>query len=177
MTLRLSPLEGRLVRLRTFGSGDIDERYLGWLNDPRVVRLSNQRFRTHDRASCEAYLASFAGSSNLFVSVRDRLDDRAIGTMTAYVNPHHETVDVGIMIGDASRWGGGYGQDAWLTLTDWLVAQPGVRKLTAGTLACNRGMVRLMERSHMHHEATRKAQELIDGEPQDMVHYARFSLP
>lgn len=173
--MRLSPLEGRLVRLRPFGPGDIDNRYISWLNDPHVVRLSNQRFCTHDRASCEAYLASFVGTPNLFVSVRDKACDRAIGTMTAYVNPHHETVDVGIMIGETERWGAGYGQDAWSTLTDWLIAQPGIRKLTAGTLACNHGMVRLMERSHMHCEAMRKAQELIDGTPQDVLYYARFA--
>ncbi|WP_439567624.1 GNAT family N-acetyltransferase [Sphingopyxis sp.] len=175
MTLRLSPLEGRLVWLRPFGPDDITDDYIGWLNDPRVVRFSNQRFRAHDRASCEAYLASFAGTPNFFVSVHERAGDRAIGTMTAYVNPRHQTVDVGIMIGEPDRWGGGYGQDAWSTLTDWLIAQPEVRKLTAGTLACNQAMVRLMERSHMRHEATRKAQELVDGAPQDIVYYARFA--
>lgn len=168
-------LVGEKVRLRPFGSGDITDAYLGWLGDPEVTRFSNQRFRTHTRESCELYLASFAGTHNLFVSVRDASDDTAIGTMTAYRNRAHETCDVGIMIGNRDYWGGGYGQEAWNLLTGWLMTLPGVRKLTAGCLATNGGMVKLMERSGMVPDGVRKAQELVDAEPVDIVHYAKFA--
>ncbi|MEM7665453.1 MAG: GNAT family N-acetyltransferase [Pseudomonadota bacterium] len=168
-------LSGEKVRLQPFRPGDINDAYVGWLNDPEVTRFSNQRFRTHTRKSCEAYLASFAGTDNLFVSIRDIERDAAIGTMTAYRNAHHGTCDVGIMIGNRDCWGGGYGQEAWHLLTGWLLAEGGVRKLTAGCLASNRGMVKLMERSGMVPDGVRKAQELVDGEPVDIVHYARFS--
>ena len=66
----LPVLDGGRVRLRPFTAADISAAYIGWLNDPEVVRYSNQRFLHHDRASCERYLAGFAGSSNLFVSLR-----------------------------------------------------------------------------------------------------------
>jgi len=166
---------GDKVRLRPFGSGDITAAYIGWLSDAEVTRFSNQRFRTHSRESCEAFLASFAGTRDLFVSIRDLSSDTAIGTMTAYRNLNHGTCDVGIMIGNRDYWGGGYGQEAWNLLTEWLIAVAGVRKLTAGCLAANGAMVTLMERSGMTPDGLRKAQELIDGEPADIVHYARFS--
>ncbi|GGA11901.1 hypothetical protein GCM10010923_23210 [Blastomonas marina] len=175
MTARFRELRGQKVVLRTFGADDVSEAYIGWLNNPEVTRFSNQRFRTHDRASCEAYLASFEGSDNLFVSVRDAADGAAVGTMTAYRNAHHGTCDVGIMIGQRDYWGGGYGQEAWDLLTGWLLSEGGVRKLTAGCLAPNKGMVRLMERSGMHLEATRKRHEIVDGAPEDIVLYARFA--
>lgn len=168
-------LTGEKVRLRPFRAEDITDVYLGWLNDPVVTRFSNQRFRRHTRSSGEAYLASFAGSPNLFVSIRTIGEDRAIGTMTAYLAPHHGTCDVGIMVGEREFWGGGFGQEAWNLLTDWLICEGDVRKLTAGCLAPNVGMVRLMERSGMHREAVRVGQELIDGEPEDIVLYARFA--
>ena len=168
-------LKGEKVTLRPFGSGDITEAYIGWLNDPEVTRFSNQRFRRHTRESCEEYLASFAGTRNLFVSVRDAATDSAIGTMTAYRNLNHGTCDVGIMVGAREYWGGGYGQEAWDLLTGWLVKVAGVRKLTAGCLAANGGMVKLMERSGMVPDGVRKAQELVDGEPVDIVHYAKFA--
>jgi RimJ/RimL family protein N-acetyltransferase len=162
------------VRLRGFTEADITEAYLGWLNDPVVTRYSNQRFVRHDRSSCLRYLASFTGSRNLFLSV-ERLDDnRAIGTMTAYVSEHHGTVDVGILIGDRSVWGKGCGQDAWDTLTGWLLAQPYVRKVTAGTLAANTGMIRLAEKSGMTFEGRRVRQEIVEGEEVDILHYGRF---
>ncbi|QUL37345.1 GNAT family N-acetyltransferase [Erythrobacter sp. JK5] len=168
-------LSGDKVTLRPFGSGDITDAYLGWLNDPEVTRYSNQRFRTHTRESCEAYLASFAGTRNLFVNVRERQGGKAIGTMTAYRNLDHGTCDVGIMIGERDYWGGGYGQEAWNLLTGWLIDVAGARKLTAGCLATNGGMVKLMERSGMVPDGVRKAQELVDGEPVDIVHYAKFA--
>lgn len=167
-------LEGEKVALRRFAAEDITDTYLGWLNDPVVTRYSNQRFVHHDRDSCARYLASFEGTPNLFLSVRRRDGDRAVGTMTAYVAPHHGTADVGIMIGDRSAWGQGLGQDAWTTLTGWLLDRPGMRKVTAGTLACNSAMIRLAERSGMALEAVRRKQELVEGEPVDILHFARF---
>ena len=168
-------LQGKKVLLRPFTESDIDETYIAWLNDPDVVRFSNQRFRKHNRESSLLYLASFAGTENLFISVHCLSDDRPVGTMTAYVSSHHSTVDVGILIGDKSVWGLGYGQDAWNTLTNWLLECDDIRKLTAGTLACNHGMIKLMERSGMQHEATHKAQEIVNSDAVDILYYAKFS--
>lgn len=168
-------LHGQSVWLRPFGPADITEAYIDWLNCPQATRYSNQRFVRHTRESCERYLASFAGTPHLFLSMRLKADDRAIGTMTAYRSLPHGTVDVGILIGDTSVWGHGHGQDAWDALTDWLAEQPGVRKVTAGMLECNRGMRRLAERSGMQLEAVRHAQEIVDGCPRDILYYARFT--
>lgn len=168
-------LKGQKVLLTPFLESDINDSYIGWLNDPNVVKYSNQRFITHDRESCFRYKTSFDGTENLFLSVLRQSDNISIGTMTAYISPHHRTVDVGIMIGNPSAWGKGFGQDAWNTMMSWLLARDYIRKLTAGTLACNYGMIKLMERSGMSLEATRKAQELVDGRPEDMLFFAKFN--
>lgn len=169
-------LTGKLVQLRPFTSEDISEAYLGWLNDPQVTRFSNQRFRRHDRTSSLAYLASFEGTDNLYMSMRRLTDDSAIGTMTAYLSRHHGTVDVGIMVGDRRAWGKGYGQDGWNVMLDWLAGLENIRKITAGTAAPNIGMQRLMERSGMTLEARRIGQEIIEGKPEDILYYARFPV-
>ena len=182
MPLECSPREffpadgvrGEKVLLLPFVHADITDRYLGWLNDPLVVRFSNQRFRKHDVTSSRFYLASFDGTDNLFISVRRADTGVAIGTLTAYIARHHGTADVGVLIGDAAVWGLGLGQDAWDTILNWLLHRAKVRKITAGTLACNHGMVTVMKRSGMQHEATRKAQEIVEDVPQDMLYFARF---
>lgn len=167
-------LRGNKVLLRPFASSDINDAYINWLNDTEVVKFSNQRFLKHDRASCLHYFESFRGTGNMFMSVRRLSDDSPIGTLTAYLSRHHGTVDVGIMIGDKAVWGKGYGQDAWNTMTDWLLGREDIRKLTAGTLACNLGMIKLMERSGMSLEAVRKAQEVVEGRTEDILYYAKF---
>lgn len=164
----------RLI-LRPFGADDLTDTYVGWLNDPAVVRFSNQRFQRHDLASCAEYLARFEGSGNLFVAICRAADRAVIGTMTARRSRHHGTADVGIMIGERSVWGQGFGQEAWNTLLGWLAGSPGMRKLTCGTLDCNLAMRRLAERSGMVLEGTRRAQEVVDGEPHDILYFARYT--
>lgn len=167
-------LVGRKVAVQPYGAADVTVDHVGWLNDPEVVKFSNQRFRRHDLASCQAYFDSFAGSANSFLSVRRLSDDKAVGTLTVYRSPHHGTADVGIMIGEPSAWGQGIGQDAWSLVIDWLIEGEKLRKVTAGTLGCNMGMLRLMQRSGMVEEAIRREQELVDGVAQDVIYYARF---
>ncbi|MCJ0764276.1 GNAT family N-acetyltransferase [Variovorax terrae] len=167
-------IEGAKVALRRFSAGDIGDDYLGWLNDPLLMRYSNQRFAHHNRQSSLRYLASFEDSPNFFLSVRDRANDRLLGTMTAYVSPHHGTADMGILIGAAEARGRGVGLDAWCTLMAWLLAKQGLRKVTAGTLACNTSMLRLVHDSGMEAEGVRRQQEIVNGAPQDILYFARF---
>ena len=169
------PLRGKAIELKPFLVADINDSYIGWLNDQNVVKYSNQRFFVHNMESCLRYQASFKNTDNLFMVIRRLSDGKMIGTITAYVSKHHCTADVGILIGDKAVWGMGYGLDAWITFTNWLLDRSDIRKLTAGTLACNFGMIKLMERSGMVLEATRKAQELIEGQPTDILYYAKFN--
>ena len=168
-------LSGKQIYLQPFATTDITPEYISWLNDPRVVRYSNQRFVTHTATLCQRYFESFGGTSNLFISIRTKENDQAVGTMTAYIAPHHGTADVGIMIGQSALWGRGIGQDAWNALLDWLAGQAGIRKITAGAMSGNVPMIKIMERAGMLHEATRARQELLDGQPQDLLYFARFS--
>lgn len=168
-------LTGKRLKVRTFVQEDISDAYIGWLRDPEVTRYSNQRFRRHDDASSKSYFDSFANSHNRFLLIEKLEDESALGTLTVYVAPPHGTADIGIMVGEKSVWGRGYGQEAWDLVVEWLMGEASIRKITAGTLALNKGMVRLLERSGMHLEATRYGQEVVDGQPADIVYYARFN--
>jgi ribosomal-protein-alanine N-acetyltransferase len=171
---RSFPLRGQGIELRLFGEQHINEQYLGWLNDPEVVRYSNQRLRRHDDASSRVYLQSFQGGGNLFLAVCLSHSGKFVGTMTAYFSVPHETADMGILIGDRSCWGQGVGKDAWSTLMSLLLESGKVRKVTGGTLRCNVGMVNVMSKTGMSLDGVRVGQELVEGVPQDVLYYARF---
>lgn len=170
----LDAVAGRLVVLRPFLASDVTNVYVSWLNDPQVVRFSNQRFRQHSLSSCLDYVSSFHGTANRFLKILRQEDGRMVGTMTAYAALHHGTVDMGIMVGCLSAWGQGIGQDAWNTLLHWLLSAGGVRKVTGGAMRSNQAMVRIMERSGMTLEAVRPGQEVLDGVPQDLVYFGKF---
>jgi ribosomal-protein-alanine N-acetyltransferase len=165
------------LHLRPFPPEDITEAYLGWLNDPMVTRFSNQRFRQHTAESSAAYLASFASTANSFLLIEQRSDGRPIGTVTVYRSPQHGTADIGLMVGDRQCWGQGYGREVWQTVLEALLDEPGIRKVTGGTARPNQAMVRIMEQSGMELEAVRARQELIEGQPVDLLYYARFAEP
>ena len=167
-------LPGQKVDLCTFTIDDINPAYVSWLNDPVTMRFSNQRFLVHDRQSCLRYLESFKTSPNLFFSIRDKQTKLSIGTMTAYLAPQHGTADMGILVGERSVWGQGFGLDAWSTLLHWLIDVQKIRKVTAGTLACNDAMLRLMDKSGMCKEGEKKLHEIVNGQPHDVLYFARF---
>jgi [ribosomal protein S5]-alanine N-acetyltransferase len=167
--------QGSSVKLTFFDGKDITQNYISWLNDPFTTQYSNQRFCKHDYLTCQKYLSSFAGTNNLFLAIRRIDNNEMIGTMTAYFNDYHGVVDIGIMIGNKSEWGKGYGQDAWDTLLFWLLSMDCVRKVTAGTLTCNFGMLKIIECSGMNLECTKKLQEVVKGEPVDVAYYSFFN--
>ena len=174
MIPRTLQLGGPRLRLEPVVEDMLGPEYLAWLNDPQVTRFSNQRWRTHTVDSARAYLASFEGTSNRFLAVYLAADDRMIGTMTAYISEAHGTADMGLMIGDRSCWGQGYGLEAWSTLMGHLLGPLALRKVTGGCVRGNVGMRIIMERSGMQLEAVRQRQEIVDGVEQDVLYFARF---
>lgn len=166
-------LTGSLVELRSFSLSNLTDTYIGWLCDQHLMRYSNQRFSTHTPASCRAYLASFDNTDNLFLAIYYK--GEFVGTMTAYRSTVHGTADIGILVSPSVQ-GQGLGLDAWSTLMNHLL-MTGTRKVTGGTLRCNQAMVKIMQSSGMHPDGIRVGQELVDGLPQDVLHFSKFSTP
>lgn len=169
-------LIGSKVRVKIFSDNDLTEKYINWLNDPEVVRFSSQRFISHDITSGHRYLNSFKGTDNVFLAITRLCDDMLIGTMTVYMSKRHKVADMGIMIGEKTVWGQGFGYDSWSLVIDYVLNDSCVRKVTAGTLRRNKPMIKLMERSGMTLEATRLAQQLFEGSEEDVLYYSKFRL-
>lgn len=169
-------IESARLRLEPFGDAHLTDRYLGWLNDPETVRYSEQRHRRHDRASALEYLRAMEASQDHFWAiVRKDGTPAHIGNLSAYVDRANGVADMAIMIGEASARGAGYGREAWQTAGDWLLGQAGIRKLTAGTMACNTAMLATMWSCGMLEDGRRRGQFLLDGEPVDLIYGARFA--
>lgn len=172
---RADVIETDCLRLVPFSEEHLTPRYVSWLNDPDVVRFSEQRFRRHTLESCRAYLRGFEDSPNYFWAIVARdADLEHLGTMTAYIEQPHRVADLGILIGEKRLWGRGYGLEAWRAVCGWLFAQTDVRKITAGTVSVNSGMLALMRRAGMIQDGRRVAQCLHEGREVDVIHTALF---
>ncbi len=162
------------VTLRLFKENDIQDNYISWLNDPDVVKYSNQRFISHTKETSLSFLNSIKNSQAIFLAITDRDTKEVFGTMTVYFSLDHNTADIGIMLGDKSYWNKGLGAEAWQLLMDFLLKKLSIRKVTGGTLSCNTGMMRIFEKVGMIPDGIRIDQELLDGKPYDIVYFAKF---
>jgi RimJ/RimL family protein N-acetyltransferase len=168
-------LTGKSVRLVPFSPRHITGRYVGWLNDPEVVRFSELRHRPHTRQSCLRYLRSIREGGHCFWAiVASGPPLHHVGNIAAYVDRPNRLAEVSILIGERTVWGHGLGSAAWSLVVDWLLGAGGMRKVVAGTMTANKAMLRVMERSGMTLETRHSRHFLLDGEETDVVFGARY---
>lgn len=189
--LPLTPIPGRTIirgpvmtrTLRTprlllepFEDRFLTEEYVSWLNDSMTVKYSENRHRQHTLESCRQYVASFAGTPNYLwaIVLVEGADGVHIGNINAYHNTVNSLADVGILVGKRPRWGTGYGTEAWTAVCDFLLRDVGVRKVTCGTIAENRGMIGIADRVGMVADGVRPRHYLVDGREVDLVHRALY---
>lgn len=168
-------IETPRLRIAPFPEKYLTPRYVGWLNDPKVVRLSEQRHRIHTLESCRQYWQSFTNTPHYFWAITT-IDPTIghCGNINAYINTANSVADVGILIGERTLWGKGYGAEAWIAVCDYLLWEVGMRKVTAGTIATNGGMLSIMEKAGMVADGRRSRQCVVEGREEDIVHFALF---
>lgn len=166
------------LTLVPFAERHLTQAYVDWLNDKALMRYSEQRHRHHSLESCRAYWESFAGTPHVFWAVEATADGLGhVGNITVTVDPRNEVADVAILIGAAAARGRRYGLEAWRAVLTHLIADRGLRKVTAGTLAINQGMRAILRDAGMVEDGCQRRQFLVDGQEVDVVYAATFRNP
>lgn len=170
-------LQTERLHLSRYVAGFVRDRHVEWLNDPDVVRYSEQRHKQHTEASQHKYLNELPGGSHIWLirlgeeSLGDVCPGTHIGTITAYIDEPNRLANMGIMIGEKEAWGQGYGLEAWTAVMDWLFTKAGIRKIEAGMMVENFPMKSICSRADMVYDGYRREHFLLDGRPVDLVYY------
>lgn len=149
---------------------------VGWLNDPEVVRYSEQRHRKHNIDDQYKYLMAF-DPRDFYLGIHKEW--KIIGTISATIDRPNGVANVGMMIGERQLWGRGYGLEAWSCLCDYLFKH-NVRKIEAGCMSINAGMMKVCRRYGMAEEGRRKDHFLLGEDADgnnigcDLVSWGRF---
>ena len=163
--------------LRPYYAGMVTDEHVSWLNDPEVVRYSEQRHKRHTLESTHIYVNDFWTSSGSYIwgiYIQGADIHMLIGTITAHCDKHNGVANVGIMIGNKDQWGYGYGIEAWDAVCDWLF-RIGMRKVEAGCHYENRPMRNLAKLCGMELEGVRHDHFVVDGKPQHLLLYAKMA--
>ncbi len=147
---------------------------VGWLNDREVVQFSEQRHKKHTVESQLDYWKSPATVEPNFVRIIELQENYAIGSISVTVDQNNNVADVGILIGNKSHWGRGFGYETWECVCNYLFAEKGIRKIEAGCMATNKAMRRICEKFLMFEEGTRTNHFMVNGEPVSMIMYGKF---
>lgn len=164
------------VALRLLRPEDVSAAYVGWLNDPEINRFLESRFQHQDEASVAAFVgAMLASDRNLLLAIIDQRDGRHVGNIKiGPIDRPHGLADVGIIIGERSVWGHGLGTAAIHCAVDIARDELGLRKLTAGCYASNKGSARAFEKAGFQVEVVRPQHLNLDGRFEDHVLLTRF---
>lgn len=163
------------LALLPYHAGLVCDRHVQWLNDPDIMQYSEQRHIRHTLESVHSYVNEFNSSPHMFMwGIYTSKPNVLIGTITARLDYPNNVANVGILVGEKTEQGKGYGQEAWDGVVDWLLHTRKVRKVEAGCMAGNHAMRKIALKSGMHADGRRTFQFIVNGRAVSLLYYARF---
>lgn len=172
--MTIAPIETTHLLLRPYYAGMVTDDHVRWLNDPEVVKYSEQRHKTHTLESIHQYVNDIACTSGSYLWSISLSFGPTIGTISAHTDIPNGVANLGILIGEKAAWGRGYGGEAWNGVSNWLFEKRDIRKIEMGCHYENRAMRKLAERCGMHMEGVRHDHFVVDGKPQHLLLYAKM---
>ena len=169
-------LQSSRLLLRALQPADLNDSYLGWLNDPAINRYLETRFLPQTLEALVAYWETHRDdpASPWFAICRTD-DGRHIGNIKlGPIQWLHRRADISLFIGDRSCWGQGYASEAIAMVRDWSFLELDLKKLNAGIYTGNIGSRRAFEKCGFELEGTIRKDVVSSGERLDVW---RLGLP
>ena len=152
--------------LKELTSSDITKQYIEWLNDCEVNKYLESRFIHQDEHTVKAFVEACQYSELHFLfGMFLQGSMKHIGNIKlGPINIHHNSAEIGLMIGDKDSWGKGFASKAVSMVTQFGFNQLKLAKLSAGCYENNIGSKKAFEKSGYQVEGLlRNHVELADG--------------
>ena len=158
-----SPFEGKLIRLRAREPED-EPYHNAWFNDWDVVRYLGRRYViSHAQSLAMLEPDPRYGWSVVFL-IETLLEGDPIGQVAlGSGSPENRSVDLGISIGDKSRWDGGYGTDVMRTVCRFGFEMMNLHRIELGVYVENERARHVYERIGFKTEACRRDAYFKEG--------------
>ncbi|EKP15039.1 GNAT family N-acetyltransferase [Leptospira borgpetersenii] len=165
-------LESDLVSLSPLTAEDYSEHYLSWLNDEEVNRYSYRRYFPITKESLEKFLREIRNHSDeVQFSIRRKKDLVHIGNICLKsIHWQARCAELGILIGDKSVWGRGFGTSAVGLIVKYGFLRLNLNRIEVGTF--NPNAVKMFENNQFQHEGVSRQKIYIDGAYHDDIKMA-----
>lgn len=163
-------LQSSRLLLRALKAADLNDTYLGWLNDSAVNRYLETRFLPQTLEALQSYWQAHRDDpASPWFAICLAEDGRHIGNIKlGPIHWLHRRADLSLFIGDRSRWGQGYASEAIALVRDWAFCELDLQKLNAGIYAGNMGSRRAFEKCGFELEGTLRQEVVSDGQRRDV---------
>lgn len=125
-------VEGARVSLRPFDAPQISDRYLAWLNDPEVNRLSRRGGQATTEADARRYLASL-GRDEAIYGIHARALGHVGNLKIGPVDWGNSRTDLSIVVGEKQAWGRGVGTEAIYLASRFVFETLRLNRIDAGS--------------------------------------------
>jgi [ribosomal protein S5]-alanine N-acetyltransferase len=159
------------VYLRPLTPGDLNQRYLGWLNDPEVTRYTETGVFPSTPQDLERYYRNVASSkTDVMFAIVDKRSGRHVGNIKlGSIHWIHRTATMGILIGDKAFWGKGVGLEATQLMAGYGFERLNLHRINLGVFAEHTAAVRCYERAGFRIEGRLREDLFQGGEHKDRL--------
>jgi len=171
--LKKAFLMGERIYLKPLEKEDLKGPYRSWINDPEITRyLTAGTFPITDE-ELEAYLQKHLNSNNsILFGIVEKESGKHIGNVRIYlIDWVNRTASRGIMIGDKSAWGKGYGLEVMNLISEYAFERLNLNKLKGGAICGNKGASRVSEKAGYKKEGVLREEFYRDGTYHDFDFY------
>lgn len=137
-------IRSKRLLFRKMDQTDVNENYVGWLNDPMVNQFLETRFIEQTIETCEIFVRNTNNdpSSYLF-GIFEQKNSQHIGNIKlGPVNPHHLTAQISFFIGEKNFWGKGLATEIIACITAWGFNELKLERIEAGCYDENIGSLK-----------------------------------
>ena len=140
-------LVGERLYLRPLETADVDGAYVAWLNDYEVTRYLETGSYPSTPAMTARYVDAMTSSpDNVFLAIVEKGTEIHVGNVKlGPIHRIHQRADMGIMIGDRTRWDRGYGREAVALIVRYGFERLNLHKIGLGVYADHEHAIRLYE--------------------------------
>lgn len=162
---------GKRIYLRKIISSDANKKYVSWMNDRRVNRFLESRFKKWSIRDLKSYIKMIDKSGdNLFLAIILKNGDKHIGNIKiGLINRIHRNAEIGIIIGEQDCWGNGYATEAIKLVAGYCFDSLKLHRLTAGAYKNNLGSIKAFGKAGFSIEGLKKKHFKFNGSYVDGV--------
>lgn len=161
-------IQGERVRLRAVEPADLPD-YHRWLNEPQVIRYL-KLYAPLSMPDEEAWYAAVRADPNQKVFAIEVESGQHIGNVgLMHINWKDGSAELGIVIGDQSQWGKGYGQDAIRTLLGFAFGEMNLHRIYLRVVAEHTPAIGVYRKCGFVEEGRLREDIYAEGRYQDML--------